>query len=75
MKLKMEEGIIMRADHFYSLFKKQFGDLIVAGFLNPKIIEENNRDIIFRCNYDNYETEEDAWYYGFDLITRQFYEA
>lgn len=65
----------MRENHFYGLFEKQYGDLPVGGFLNPVIVEENGSDIIFRCNYDNFELDEDVWHYGFDLKTRQFYDA
>ncbi len=65
----------MRVDHFHSLFEKQYGDLPVGGFLNPEITEETNTDIIFRCHYDNFESDDLSWYYGFDLATRQFYEA
>ena len=63
----------MRVNHFHSLFKKYFGDLPTGGFINPKIVEETNRNIIFQCHYDNYE--DDPWYYGFNLITREFYTA
>ena len=62
----------MREDHFYSLFEKQFGDLPVGGFLNPKIIDEDTDTLYFRCHYNNYEAEDDVWYYEFDLPTRQF---
>ena len=65
----------MRIDRFCRLFEKQYGDLPVGGFINPEIVSEDNRDILFRCHYDNYESEEDVWYYGFNLATRQFYEA
>jgi hypothetical protein len=63
----------MKINEYHSLFKEQYGDLPVGGFINPKIVEEGDRDIIFRCHYDNYE--DDSWYYGFNLKTRQFYEA
>ena len=65
----------MRENHFYGLFEKQVGDLPVGGLLNPEIVEEDDRYILFRCHYNNYESEEDVWYYGFNLATRQFYEA
>ncbi len=65
----------MRVDHFHSLFEKQYGDLPTGGFLNPQIIADTDRDIIFLCHYDNFESEDDVWYYGFNLTTRQFYEA
>lgn len=65
----------MRVDHFHSLFEKQYGDLPVGGLINPEIVEETDTDLTFRCHYDNFESEEDVWHYGFDLMTRQFYEA
>lgn len=63
----------MRENHFYGLFEKQYGNLSVGGFVNPEIIEENDRNIIFRCHYDNFELTNDVWHYGFNLKTRQFY--
>lgn len=71
-KNKLEQ---MRKDHFYSLFEKQYGDLPVGGFLNPEIVEETDNFLIFKCHYDNFESDEDIWHYGFNLATRQFYAA
>ena len=65
----------MREDHFYSLFEKQYGDLCVGGLINPEIVESSSTNLMFRCHYDNFELEEDVWYYGFNLITREFYTA
>lgn len=60
---------------FYSLFEEQYGDLPVGGFLNPEIAEETDTNIIFKCHYDNFESEGDVWYYGFNLGTKLFYAA
>ncbi len=62
----------MRQDHFHSLFKKQYGDLPVGGLINPEIVEETDRELVFRCHYNNFELEEDVWYYNFDLVSREF---
>lgn len=58
-----------------NLFEEQYGDLPVGGFLNPEIVAENDRRIVFRCHYDNYENEDDVWHYGFDIATQQFHAA
>jgi hypothetical protein len=60
-------------DAMESLFEEQFGDLPCGGLLNPQKVEETNEHIIFRCNYDNFEGDDDAWYYGYNKETKQFY--
>lgn len=72
---KIDRSKQMRADHFDRLFEKQLGGIPCGGFLNPKIVEESDCQIIFRCNYNNFEGDHDSWHYGFDLKTRQFYAA
>ena len=58
---------------YYRLFKKQYGDLPVGGFINPEIVGESDTRVLFRCHYDNYESDEDVWYYGLDLASKTFY--
>ena len=62
----------MRADHFHNLFLKQYGDLPVGGLINPEIVDIENDQLLFRCHYDNFESDEDSWHYGFNLKTRKF---
>jgi len=65
----------MTIDDYEELFCKQYGDLPCGEFILPEIEEENDREIIFRCHYENFELEEDVWHYGFDKNTKQFYAA
>jgi len=59
-------------DEYETLFNKQYGDLPVGGFLNPKIVERTSSTIIFRCHYNNFEMEDDSWHYYFDIGTKTF---
>lgn len=60
---------------FEKIFIEQYGDLPTGGFLNPTVEHDDGKDILFRCHYDNYDTEEDAWHYGFNISTGRFYTA
>lgn len=63
-----------RENHFHSLFEKQFGDLPCGGFINPEIVEEDQETIVFRCHYNGFEADGDVWEYGFNIVSREFFE-
>ena len=55
------------------IFDKQFPDLPVGGFYNPKIVYENDKEIEFMCSYDNFESEEDSWTWYYLKDEERFY--
>lgn len=57
------------------VFIKQYGELCTGGFENPTVEHDDGNDILFRCFYNGYDNEEDAWHYGFNRKTGEFYAA
>lgn len=42
-------------------FERQFPDLPTGGFYNPRLIEEYDSYMVFRCHYNNFDNDDDAW--------------
>jgi hypothetical protein len=57
---------------FVDAFERQI-NVNVGGLYNPKIVFMDENEIEFRCNYDNYEDDEDSWTWYFDRKSRRFY--
>ena len=55
------------------IFKKQFTDLPIGGFYNPKIVWEDDKEIEFMCSYDNFESWEDSWTWYYLKNEERFY--
>lgn len=57
------------------VFISQFGELPTGGFINPTIesVTDDGNEIEFRCFYDNFDNEDDAWHYTYNRSTGQFY--
>ena len=56
-----------------AIFDKQFPCLPNGRFCNPKLVDENSRDMEFRCHYDDYDNEDDSWTWYFDKKVGEFY--
>ena len=63
---------ISKIDLVTLLFNRQHGNLPTGGFCNPVVEYEDERSIIFRCHYDNYDNEEDSWHWELVKSTGEF---
>ena len=62
------------------LFEEQFPRMSIGGFHNPNLIGDDDTDLEFVCNYDNYgnepddrDTDQEAWTWFFNKTSGEFY--
>lgn len=56
-------------------FEEQFPGLPAGGFYNPTVEDVDGNQIRFRCFYNDFDNEEDAWHWTYDRATGEFYSG
>lgn len=56
-------------------FEEQFPHLPNGGFYNPTVEDFDDGRVVFRCFYNDFDNEEDAWHWTYDQATGEFYSG
>lgn len=54
-------------------FERQFPGLVTGGFYNPQLIVEGGSTQEFRCHYNDFDNDDDAWTWYWNKEDKVFF--